>query len=106
MLAPQIVIYSDDSEYAALRAKIEIKKLLAISFFMSVYSFAAAKAASNKSILNDEPDCRLSASGSARLSDSTGRLDTEDLVIDNTVFQNVYRTYDAKVLDPHWHLER
>lgn len=24
--------------------------------------------------------------------------DTKDLVIDNTVFQNVYRTYDAKVL--------
>ena len=42
MLAPQIVIYSDDSEYAALRAKIEINKLLAISFFMSVSSFAAA----------------------------------------------------------------
>lgn len=50
------------------------------------------QATSNKSILNDELDCRLSASGSARLSDSPGRLDTEDLVIDNTVFQNVYRT--------------
>ena len=89
-----------------VESAIEINKLLAVSFFISASSFASAKATSNKSILNDELFCRLSASGSARLSDSPGRLDTEDLVIDNTVFQNVYRTYDAKVLDPHWHLER